>query len=352
MTLPALVLAGMDLLLGVSCLLRPSFQAIGAFYTFNTLGIPIVLGVVAAAGFVVWNRRPYEKRIVLLSLAYVAIAFSLVGARILLTHIEPYRLALRTVTIQTDKVTRPFRILQISDIQSAGVGRYEKETFAKMAELSPDLILFTGDLLQPVAPATYESELPKLTALFGTLHPAYGIWGVYGDVDGQLRKVPPADLGGLKLMRDDRVTIEAGQDRIRLLGLSRRQSRAGRAFHHTVNRWLQESPDTFNIIVGHAPDYALALLDLPVDLCLAGHTHGGQIRLPWLGPLVTMSRVPRAWARGFREVEKIRLNVSAGIGCEHTDGIPPMRFNCRPEMTLITLVPKPPTPLQNKETTR
>jgi len=176
MTLPALALASIDLLLGLSCLLRPSFLAIGAIYTFNTLVIPIVLGVVAAAGFTVWNRRPYEKRIVLLSLAYVAIAFSLVGARILMTHIEPYRLKLQTVTIQTDKVSRPIRILHISDIQSAAVGRYEK-----------------------------------------------------------------------------------------------------------------------------------------------------------------------------------KLNVSAGIGCEHTDGIPPIRFNCRPEMTLIELVPKPPAPpasALNKEKTR
>jgi predicted MPP superfamily phosphohydrolase len=345
----------MDFLLGLSCLLQPSFLAIGAFYTFNTLVIPIVLGVVAAAGFTVWNRRPYEKRIVLLSLAYVAIAFSLVGARILMTHIEPYRLKLQTVTIQTDKVSRPIRILHISDIQSAAVGRYEKETFARMAELSPDLILFTGDLLQPVPPATFESELPGLAALLRTLHPSYGLWGVYGDVDDRLRQIPPTDLGGLTFLEDGAAVVAAGPDRLRLLGLSRSQSRTGRDFRDTVDRWLQESPGSFSLILGHAPDYALSLQDLPVDLCLAGHTHGGQIRLPWIGPLVIISRVPRAWARGFREIGKTRLNVSAGIGCEHTDGIPPIRFNCRPEMTLIELVPKPPAPpapVPNKEKTR
>ena len=79
--------------------------------------------------------------------------------------------------------------------------------------------------------------------------------------------------------------------------------------------------------------------ELPIDLCLAGHTHGGQVWVPGYGPLVTDSAVPREWARGFRQIGLPFLNVSAGAGSNRFGGLPPMRFNCPTELTLIELVP-------------
>jgi len=95
----------------------------------------------------------------------------------------------------------------------------------------------------------------------------------------------------------------------------------------------------FRILFGHAPDYALAMTEEPIDLCLAGHTHGGQVSLPFYGPLVIDSAVPRDWARGFRRIGIPYLNVSAGAGSNRYKGLPPLRFDCPTEMTLIELVP-------------
>ena len=83
----------------------------------------------------------------------------------------------------------------------------------------------------------------------------------------------------------------------------------------------------------HAPD--------GVDLCLAGHTHGGQVRIPGYGPIVTLSGLPRHMARGLNDWGKTRIHVSAGIGSEHIAGLPPIRIFCPPEMTLIVIVPEP-----------
>ena len=80
----------------------------------------------------------------------------------------------------------------------------------------------------------------------------------------------------------------------------------------------------------------MGIRDIPVDLYLAGHTHGGQIRIPFGGPIIIPSRVPRSWARGFRELGATRLNVSAGIGCEHASRLPSMRLFCPPEMTVFS----------------
>jgi hypothetical protein len=77
------------------------------------------------------------------------------------------------------------------------------------------------------------------------------------------------------------------------------------------------------------------ITDLDIDLCLAGHTHGGQIRIPFFGPVVTLSNVPKEWAMGYRKVRNIRMNVSAGIGSEHAGDLPAIRFNCPPKMSLF-----------------
>ena len=100
-----------------------------------------------------------------------------------------------------------------------------------------------------------------------------------------------------------------------------------------------EDPDAFRIVMGHHPTYAEQVGDLPVDLCLAGHTHGGQIRVPLYGPLFINCSAPKKWSQGTHRVGDTVLDVSAGIGCTHGDALPSIRFRCPPEMTVIDLVP-------------
>ena len=92
--------------------------------------------------------------------------------------------------------------------------------------------------------------------------------------------------------------------------------------------------------MGHSPNFALALKDTPVDLCLAGHTHGGQVRVPFFGPLTIYSKIPKEWALGFRQIGLPYLNVTAGVGSNRYGGLPPIRFNCPTELTVIELLPK------------
>ena len=95
-------------------------------------------------------------------------------------------------------------------------------------------------------------------------------------------------------------------------------------------------PDRFHLVLGHVPNFALG--DIPADLLVAGHTHGGQVRLPWIGPIITHSRIPHAWAAGLTELPGGgKLLVSRGIGMERKFA-PPMRFLCRPELIVIDLV--------------
>jgi predicted MPP superfamily phosphohydrolase len=96
------------------------------------------------------------------------------------------------------------------------------------------------------------------------------------------------------------------------------------------------TPDAFGLAVVHSPDPAPELAALGYDLVVAGHTHGGQVRLPLVGALVTNCSVPTRLARGLARLGPSYLHVSAGLG---TSKYAPFRLLCRPEATLLELGP-------------
>ncbi len=200
------------------------------------------------------------------------------------------------------------------------------------------------------------TEMKKMAKLFKQLSPKYGIYHSMGDTDslwsvgdtdslrpmGDTGSLGPikqfCTLSGVRLLIDKNATIKGKEVKLNMLGLSLYNSRRGnKAF---IKNWKNRSKkNEFTIVIGHAPEYISGILKLDIDLCLAGHTHGGQIRVPFWGPIITLSRFPRKWAMGYRKINNTHINVSAGIGTEHAGNLPPIRFNCPPVMTLLTLKP-------------
>jgi len=86
------------------------------------------------------------------------------------------------------------------------------------------------------------------------------------------------------------------------------------------------------VLLAHEPDYADYAVRFPVDLQLSGHSHGGQVRLPGMGPLI-LPALARKYHTGLNRVGSLHVYTSRGIGVIN----PPVRFNCPPEVTLITL---------------
>jgi hypothetical protein len=310
-------------------------------YRFNTWVMPAVFVTAGMLLVWLWRTGRLTKSARTTGAIYMALGALLFCAYVYATHIEPAMLVVREVHIENSSLQVPLRVLHISDIQSARVGRYEERAIDRIKALKPDLVLCTGDFLQPVRPATMQSELPKLSALLSTLQPPLGCYGVYGNVDWLLhnRRVP--EVGGMKILENAGVCVTSGVLRIRIYGLSNRESALPDEAMPRLAGWMEtKEKDEIVLLMGHMPDYAIAASEFPADLCLAGHTHGGQVRLPLIGPLVTLTRhVPREWTLGFRKIGRARLNVSGGIGCEHLSGLPDIRLGCPPEMTLITFGP-------------
>jgi len=325
-------------------LLNPDFGVILEAYQFGFRTFPLVLIV---AGFL-GSLLGCFKSTLAGRLAWWAphggclfLAFALLGLKHYVTEVEPSRLVLHEFEMESPHVSLPLRILHISDIQSAGVGEFERAVFERIKDLEPDMIIHSGDWLQPIPPNTYDSEFPKLMKLIRRLNPPLGIYGVYGDTDAYWYGKSGRELGKLTMMGPRPYLIEWSGGLIALRGLGLFQSHHSGMARRPVIDWLKSVPeDSFTLLVGHAPDYALEVNDLPIELCLAGHTHGGQVRIPRVGPLIIDSKVPLEWARGNRRVNRIRLNVSAGLGSTHAGGLPSIRLHCPPEMTLITVMPR------------
>ncbi len=319
----------------------PSFLMIKTAYDYLTLLLPALLLLGGIAGLI-YNRRERKRWLGRAAVACLVAALGCVGVRVYATHIEPRLLQVRHVTIKSSKVWRPLRILHITDVQSDRVGDYEERVFKTMRELEPDLVLFTGDLVQPKPPRTVESETAKLATLFETLQPPLGVYCIYGNLDGPyIHALERGRDGQIQILRSRGVDLKSKGVNLRIYGLAAVESQSLHIPPASLMQWLHQNPSAaFTIVMGHRPDFVLPSGGLALDLCLSGHTHGGQLRVPFIGPILIGCLVPHTWARGYREVGRLRLNVSAGIGTEHAAGMPAMRINCPPEMTLITLLPK------------
>jgi len=322
-------------------MLDPNFTIIHRAYDFNLLELPLILLAVAVLCLGLAMTWASSRR----SLIWVAGIYAFLGVdlfvlRYYVTYVEPERLVVRHVRLETPKLDETVRILHIADIQAGAIEGYQEEIFERIEALQPDLIVNTGDFLQVVPPATFESEWPKLHALITQVNPRLGTFAVFGDTERELYRYKPGALEPMVMLSSRDQRIEVGSGAINLHGLSLYQSKSGEWAMRSIEQWLEQSdPNDFRILFGHAPDYALSVAEAPIDLCLAGHTHGGQVNLPFYGPLVIDSDVPKEWAQGFRRVGIPYLNVSAGAGSNRRHGLPPLRFNCPTEMTLIELVP-------------
>ncbi|MDZ4775105.1 MAG: metallophosphoesterase [Planctomycetota bacterium] len=258
---------------------------------------------------------------------------------VIATFVEPYRLVTEKHDVEiTSKraLPRPLVIGVLADVQCVEVTDRERDAVARVMAAQPDLIVLPGDLQQ--AGFDHADEIgPALRELFAPLAAPLGVYYVEGNTEsvGEARKL----LAGsnVRILDEEIVHLERDGARITLCGVGlTRQSPRSRAALREIQG--ASGDDDVRIVLAHQPDVVYDLeTRTRVDLVIAGHTHGGQVRLPWFGPPITLSSVPRAVAAGgLHEVDGRRIYVSRGIGWEHGHA-PRVRFLCPPEVSLLTL---------------
>jgi predicted MPP superfamily phosphohydrolase len=163
------------------------------------------------------------------------------------------------------------------------------------------------------------------------------VYATLGSMSVDLRDVVPSLLSGLPvtLLRCDWHSIGAGDSQIVVLGVdcTHHICRDGRR----LEALAAETPaDVARILLYHSPELMPQVAACGIDLYLCGHTHGGQVRLPLIGALLTSSKLGRQYVMGLYRRGRTHLYVSRGVGLEGLSA-PRVRFLCRPEITLVTL---------------
>ena len=255
--------------------------------------------------------------------------------------LEPSSLELREYRLEIPNWPRSLaglRIAALADIHAGspfnGLDKLER-IVALTNQSKPDLIVLLGDYVihgvrggEFVPPDELASVLAKMQA-------PLGVWAVLGNHDWWLdaERVPSAlEHHGIRVLEDSSAPIRRGSGEFWLTGIG--DFWEGRA---DIPDALQDVPEDSPIVaITHNPD---VFPDVPhrVNLVIAGHTHGGQVRIPFFGPVIVPSSYGRRYAAGHVVEDGRHLFVSSGLGTS----ILAVRFLVPPEISLLVIEPGP-----------
>jgi predicted MPP superfamily phosphohydrolase len=273
--------------------------------------------------------------------------------------IERRHWTLRTATLPVlAPGARPLRVLHISDLHMLPGQGAKQRWVSALADLNPDLVVNTGDNL------AHQHAVPSVVRALGPLLDKPGLF-IFGSNDyyaprpkNPVRYLTKTKkrIRGIPLPWKDLRAAFVERGWLDLTHVRRGFTVAGQGLvaagvddpHLRRDRYAEIAgqPDpgaTLRLGLTHSPEPRVldAFAHDGYDLVLAGHTHGGQLRLPGYGAIVTNCELDRSRARGAsRWGAHTWLHVSAGLG---TSPYAPVRFACPPEASLLTLVPRPAT---------
>ena len=257
-------------------------------------------------------------------------------------EVARHEISFDTRTIPITNLPTPFhgyRIVQISDIH---LDEFTEPYFLErivhhVNALNPHLVLLTGDFVTRGAFTSFDarSSAYRCAEILSTLTAPlrYGILGNHDVTVGAPLVIEALTSYGTPVLVNQHVAIEQGGERLWLCGVDDPDTR-----RPNLDLAIPATPNAPVILMAHEPDYADDVLQHPraplIDLMLSGHTHGGQIRLPFLGALV-LPPLGRKYVEGLFHLKQMQLYVNRGIG---TVGLP-FRLNCPPEISTLTLQP-------------
>ena len=352
----AVLAAGGLLITGVD-----GFTLIHVAYVVGTVGVPL------AGGIVLVGARGRARLRVVTAVCVLALAAVPVG--VYATYVEPFWLRVDRVELAVPAmgavgeagtadgvvgvdgvddvggVDERIRIGVLADLQTTGVGDYERDAVERLLGFGPDVVVLPGDLYQFDA-AVFAERAPGFARLIerivGQVPHVYLVSGNTDTVAG-LRRIVGGS--GARVLDNEIDTFEVRGMPVRVGGttLFGDEAAARRMAVRLAGGGLgaggADGAGVVRILIGHKPDAIELVRATPVDLVIAGHTHGGQVSLPLLGPPLTLTNVPRHIAAGgLHELHGTPIYVSTGVGRERGNA-PQLRLGVRPSIGIIDLVP-------------
>jgi hypothetical protein len=289
------------------------------------LGFAVLRATLLLLRSLVFRSQPLARAQRPIALLFVGLGLAVGGMVLYARYVSPLGLTVRHHVVPLAGLTRPLRVVLFSDVHSDPRFPVEDRLVATINGEQPDAIFFLGDSLNRAESAErFRHTLARLRA--PTKLAIRGNWDIWFWSDIDLF----ADTGFTELTsRWHQLAVQGVPLRV--------------GAHAFVDEWLPDrvvptppagpGPAVF---LYHATDYAHVAARRGIDLYLNGDTHGGQIALPWYGPLLSIGRRGREFHRGLYWLGRMALVVTPGIGVERKF---PFRFLVPPEVTVLELVP-------------
>ena len=330
----------------VICAAAPSFiywvaNMSSGSTTHNTYATLAAGGITLVAALLVWEAairvgtrppRPSRQRVgaaataLLLGTVVPVIAIGAVQTRLN----APVAVTPREVTVRgLPPAFEGLRVCCVGDLHLFrwADGAAMRRRLASIAAAKPDLILFVGDYA--TGDARYESRAARIIA---EQHAPLGVYAVLGNHDrwvGEEHAVRAMRDANVRLLINQNVTLVRGGDRLYLAGINDPYTGGD----DLPGALKGVPPESCVILLSHTPDIIAEAMERGVSLVFAGHTHGGQISLPLLGPPVVLSRYGSRYAHGLFQERNTAMFVTRGVG----EIAPWIRLNCPREIAVLTL---------------
>ncbi|GBG10800.1 phosphoesterase [Paenibacillus agaridevorans] len=262
----------------------------------------------------------------------------------LFLHFENNAIEISTHRIASEKLPQGFdsyRIVQLSDLQSKMFGRDQRPLLKKVEKLKPDLIVVTGDLVDA---HHYDGEA-SYAMMEGIVRiaPVYMVVGNHEYSAAEYPKLEERLIKlGVRVLRNEHDIIPLGDGFLRLVGVDDPLfNREGDGSADKLNMHLAEAmediehPESYTILLSHRPELFDVYAEQGLDLTFAGHAHGGQFRIPFVGGVYSPEQ--GFWPKlseGKHDKNGSSLIISRGLG----NSVIPQRLFNRPEMISVDLV--------------
>ena len=240
--------------------------------------------------------------------------------------IEPNRLEVNRYVVQ-DEQLKGVKIVFASDFHVKPYGQKRLDMIVeKINAENPDIVVSAGDF---VCGHTRHSTMPieQIAKTLGKVKAKFGFYTSLGNHDGWYGKdeiTKNLEQNGIKVIGNENIKLNVNGKTLYIAGVEDLMTGKPNVYEalNNIKRPV--------IMLTHTPDMFPKVPD-DVNLTLAGHTHGGQIRIPFLGPIFTASSHRDKYSKGFIEENGKKMIVTTGIGVS----ILPIRFNCPPEINVI-----------------
>ena len=256
------------------------------------------------------------------------------------------RIVVTEIEIENAKLPESFdgyRIAHVSDLHNDEFGKDNEKLLTLIESAEPDMIAITGDLLD--SRRTDTEKALNFVRQAVKIAPCYYVTGNHESREGKTYDQLEKEMieAGVVVLRNDKLLLEKGGEAITVAGIddprfvldTDKQAKMEDVIGKVLDGLLKDIPkERFTLLLSHRPELFELYCEYETDLILAGHVHGGQFRIPWIGGIIGPGQglLPDYDAGLYRE-EDVCMVLSRGLG----QSIVPFRVNNPPELVVITL---------------